>query len=331
MHSNRGFTLVELLAVIAILAILSIVAVPRVIDLYNNAKKDTFLVEVKNMYKSANTLYVNQALKGKTVKNISDDGTYKLSMDDDRYKYFIRLDSKGNVKTIEVSDGNLCLSSNKKADTLTIDDIIDGECTNRQYLISFDKNGGVNGSDEVFVSQNANVNKIDIPTRDGKIFKGYYSSPDTKNISSVINSWASTQRIDMFGNSSWFKTNTDKGRLLVAKLTLTDSNLSSAPTRVEFNDYVISSSKNEYKIVKKSDHSWEYYIKFNINSDMVSKRGIYDYETSYRFFDIEGTTSTTSVVANYIYLDGIKYFDQNGNYVYISDFDNDIDLYAMWE
>ena len=48
---NKGFTLVELLAVIAILAILVIIALPNVLKMFNQAKKDTFLTEAKTIYK----------------------------------------------------------------------------------------------------------------------------------------------------------------------------------------------------------------------------------------------------------------------------------------
>ncbi|NLC97314.1 MAG: prepilin-type N-terminal cleavage/methylation domain-containing protein, partial [Erysipelotrichaceae bacterium] len=44
---KKGFTLVELLAVIAILAILIIIALPNVLEMFNNAKKDVFVTEVK--------------------------------------------------------------------------------------------------------------------------------------------------------------------------------------------------------------------------------------------------------------------------------------------
>ena len=40
--NKKGFTLVELLAVIAILALLVIIALPNVLSMFNNAKKDLF-------------------------------------------------------------------------------------------------------------------------------------------------------------------------------------------------------------------------------------------------------------------------------------------------
>ena len=44
---NKGFTLVELLAVIAILAILVIIALPNVMGMFNEAKKNSFTTEEK--------------------------------------------------------------------------------------------------------------------------------------------------------------------------------------------------------------------------------------------------------------------------------------------
>ena len=48
---KKGFTLVELLAVIAILAILVIIALPNVLELYRNARKNAFeVMENGNAY-----------------------------------------------------------------------------------------------------------------------------------------------------------------------------------------------------------------------------------------------------------------------------------------
>ena len=44
---RKGFTLVELLAVIAILAILTVIAVPNVLKMYNNSKKNAFIVQAR--------------------------------------------------------------------------------------------------------------------------------------------------------------------------------------------------------------------------------------------------------------------------------------------
>jgi type IV pilus assembly protein PilA len=46
MKNNKGFTLVELLAVIVVLAIILAIAVPRVISVINGAKADSFKASV---------------------------------------------------------------------------------------------------------------------------------------------------------------------------------------------------------------------------------------------------------------------------------------------
>ena len=47
MKNNKGFTLVELLAVIAILAILVIIAIPNVLKMFNDSKKNAFIVQAR--------------------------------------------------------------------------------------------------------------------------------------------------------------------------------------------------------------------------------------------------------------------------------------------
>ena len=49
---KKGFTLVELLAVIAILAILVIIALPNVMKMFRDAKKNSFTTEIKEVFKS---------------------------------------------------------------------------------------------------------------------------------------------------------------------------------------------------------------------------------------------------------------------------------------
>ena len=117
---KKGFTLVELLAVIAILAILVIIALPNVIDMYNQAKKSSFTTELKEIYKQAQQQWMNDSML--TTEEISyyrvGDTSASLHHADSttgdgikltgrtQLKYYITLDSGGNVTEYFASDGS---------------------------------------------------------------------------------------------------------------------------------------------------------------------------------------------------------------------------------
>ena len=63
---KKGFTLVELLAVIAILAILVIIALPNIMALFNEAKKNSFANEVKELYKTAQNQWMSDSMNSTT-------------------------------------------------------------------------------------------------------------------------------------------------------------------------------------------------------------------------------------------------------------------------
>ena len=126
--NKKGFTLVELLAVIAILAILVLVAVPNVLSMFNKAKKDVFLTDAKNIYKEVSKKYISESMRGNNINTISNDNN-KLDMDTSDLKYNVKLDSKGNIKSFEVSNDTYCISGNfNNLRELTIDKIKDGKC-----------------------------------------------------------------------------------------------------------------------------------------------------------------------------------------------------------
>lgn len=64
--NNKGFTLVELLAVIVILAVLALVALPNVTNLMNESRKGAFVSEVENFTSQVETLYLNSQISGNT-------------------------------------------------------------------------------------------------------------------------------------------------------------------------------------------------------------------------------------------------------------------------
>lgn len=137
-----GFTLVELLAVIAILAILVIIALPNVINMYNSAKKQTFLTEARTIYKEAQKKYVSDSISGNNVNTISSNGN-KLDLTGNKVDYDIKIDSAGNITDFKAYDGTYCISGKfNDISELNIDEVIEGECETKEEIIetiSFEK------------------------------------------------------------------------------------------------------------------------------------------------------------------------------------------------
>ena len=88
---NKGFTLAELLAVIAILAILVIIALPNVLKMYNQSKKNIFLTEVKSALNESTNKYISENMKGNKLNNINSLDETKLNLNNNKLKYEINL------------------------------------------------------------------------------------------------------------------------------------------------------------------------------------------------------------------------------------------------
>ena len=131
--NKKGFTLVELLAVIAILAILVIIALPNVLKMYNNAKKNVFLTEAKIVHKESEKKYISELMNGNKIFKINSKGI-KLELSGNELEYNILLDNNGKVKFFYASNGTYCISGKyKDASKLVIDDVKDKDCENQNY------------------------------------------------------------------------------------------------------------------------------------------------------------------------------------------------------
>ena len=122
---NKGFTLVELLAVIAILAILVIIALPNVLKMFNDAKKNSFLTEAKTLYSEASKKYISETMKGNKLTYISSQDGTKLEMTGRDLQYCVLLNTDGSVKSMKVSNGEWIaeLPSGKKITDLKSSDL----------------------------------------------------------------------------------------------------------------------------------------------------------------------------------------------------------------
>jgi prepilin-type N-terminal cleavage/methylation domain-containing protein len=122
--NKKGFTLVELLAVIAILAILVIIALPNVLKMYNDSKKNSFMTEAQNLAKEVSSKYINESMKENKVTVISNKQN-PLDMTGRELEYNFELDSQGKIKNMIVSNGTYCISTNKDYTKITRNDISD--------------------------------------------------------------------------------------------------------------------------------------------------------------------------------------------------------------
>ena len=124
---NKGFTLVELLAVIAILAILVIIALPNVLKMFNDSKKNSFLTEAKTIYSEVSKKYISESMKGNKLTYISSEDDTKLEMTGRDLQYCVLLNTDGSVKSMKVSNGEWIaeLPSGKKITDLNSSDLKD--------------------------------------------------------------------------------------------------------------------------------------------------------------------------------------------------------------
>ena len=131
---NKGFTLVELLAVIAILAILVIIALPNVLKMFNDSKKNSFLTEAKTVYSEVSKKYISESMKGNKLTYVSSEDNTKLDMTGKKLQYCVLLNADGSVKSMKVSNGEWIaeLSGNKKITDLKSTDLKNGNLDNEE-------------------------------------------------------------------------------------------------------------------------------------------------------------------------------------------------------
>ena len=109
---KKGFTLVELLAVIAILAILVIIALPNIMSLFNEAKKNSFTNEIKEIYKTAQNQWMTDSMINTAQKSyarytstLTCAPTELQLSGRTQLLYGITLDKSGNVIDYVATDG----------------------------------------------------------------------------------------------------------------------------------------------------------------------------------------------------------------------------------
>ena len=97
---KNAFTLIELLAVIVILAVILVISIPRILDVIEISKKDSFKTSAQIIADSAEKKYVENKLNN-IDEEITCENVSKLSKED--YEYcFVKIDNEGKATvTIE--------------------------------------------------------------------------------------------------------------------------------------------------------------------------------------------------------------------------------------
>ena len=107
---NKGFTLVELLAVIAILAILIIIALPNILEMFNKAKEDTFITEARSVMRAAQQEFITNGGQDLVYSNSSgsscDEAIDMKMSGTSELRYLVVFNTNGDVTFLAVWDND---------------------------------------------------------------------------------------------------------------------------------------------------------------------------------------------------------------------------------
>ena len=181
MKNNKGFTLVELLAVIAIMAILLIIALPNVLKMFNESKEKIFLTESKSVFKEA----INQTIKDRNFSDViycrsMNDEVNPLDMSGREIYYYIKTNVNDKTGTVIVWDNERYAKyKGDKLDPVVLDnaekitdDIKNATCENISEVVGLvDKikpeykvTGSVTFGDSQHLSLNIKMNNMNDST-----------------------------------------------------------------------------------------------------------------------------------------------------------------------
>ena len=123
MKKEKGFTLMELLAVIVILGIITVIAVPKVLDIINKSRESASNSSIKLVKDAIKTQVASSDLTG-PVFTKETDGCYIFNFDDQ---------TSGNTKSLEIKNKDKVSGSIKYCNNTFSDDTLkfDGNSINK--------------------------------------------------------------------------------------------------------------------------------------------------------------------------------------------------------
>ena len=161
---RNAFTLIELLAVIVILAVILVIAIPRILDVIDVSKKDSFKTSAQIIADSAEKKYVENKLNN-IDEEITCENATKLSKED--YEYcFVKIDNEGKAKVTIKGKGkfkDLAICNGTKTSV----ELSDTCSTDAKYFAYEDVEGGISitgysieGGLDVVIPSNINGKQV---------------------------------------------------------------------------------------------------------------------------------------------------------------------------
>ena len=161
---RNAFTLIELLAVIVILAVILVISIPRILDVIDVSKKDSFKTSAQLIADSAEKKYVENKLNN-IDEEITCENVSKLSKED--YESCkITFDSEGNAKVTIEGKGkfkDLAICNGTKTSV----ELSDTCSTDAKYFAYEDVEGGISitgysieGGLDVVIPSNINGKQV---------------------------------------------------------------------------------------------------------------------------------------------------------------------------
>ena len=161
---RNAFTLIELLAVIVILAVILVISIPRILDVIDVSKKDSFKTSAQIIADSAEKKYVENKLNN-IDEVITCENVTKLSKED--YEYcFVKIDNEGKATVTIEGKGkfkDLAICNGTKTSV----ELSDTCSTDAKYFAYEDVEGGISitgysieGGLDVVIPSNINGKQV---------------------------------------------------------------------------------------------------------------------------------------------------------------------------
>ena len=173
MNEKNGFTLIELLAVIAILAILVIIAVPNIISMYNNSKKQIFLNEAQTVATTSIRKYLTENMYEVEQSNVycksKTDEKSPIELTGGKKYYYVEFETGGEIKKLIFWDNKKYIkyisNGTRDVNDLTIDEIVEQDNTDMNCENVLEKTNSIIKPDKNYVvnyNVTTSMNKIEM-------------------------------------------------------------------------------------------------------------------------------------------------------------------------